>query len=672
MRVNVLLYGVWDDKSYDFRSQPPDEGAALPDLQGLDAFAPGNAVRAFIADRGFLVFDAEVNLADAFWQYLRRAADESCGKCTPCRIGSETLSGLLDGLRQGQGRPADLLRMRELADLLTVSSLCGLGQTCARALQAALVCFPDQFERDIGRAAPVAQHGMVYVTAPCIEACPAKLDVPQYIDYIRDGRPDHALAVILDKYPLAASCGRVCVRFCETACQRRGVDSPVGIKMLKRFAADQAYRPGQSLFSRALVPTVPGPRKRVAVVGSGAAGITCAYQLLRRGIAVDVLEMQSKAGGMASVGIPSYRLPKYVLKAETEQAILRMGGRMIYGQKLGPDYSIDDLFAQGYDSVFLGFGASRGTLLGVADEDPSLGGYYSGIDFLKDVHDQVEDGVPFSLSGEVVVVGAGNVAMDCVRSAVRLGASRVHLVYRRTRADMPADHEEVEAAEKEGVVFHFLNNPSRLISNQGRLTGVELLDMRVSGSDGSRQRVEAVAGSEHVLPCDTLIVAIGQQVDRETLHVADGVEVDRRGCVKVDADTLQTTRQGVFAGGDCVLGPVTLIQAMAHGEIAGRSIAQFLRHGAVAAAPEQHMQRFLSRNGLVSAECLDRPRLKKERFVLPEREVAVRVKSFAEVEDVIARQEAYRESERCLRCYRIYSVVTEAPLVTLSDCVESA
>jgi formate dehydrogenase (NADP+) beta subunit len=671
-RLNSLLYGVWDDKLYDFRGKPPLEGEPLPDLQGLDTFAPGNPVRAFLADRGFLVFDAGVSLAEAFWQYLHRAAEESCGQCTPCRVGSVTLDALLDGLRHGSGRPADLLRMRELADLLTVSSLCGLGQTCARALQAALLYFPDMFERDIGRAAALPQHGMVYVTAPCIEACPARLDVPRYIDYIRDGRPDHALAVILDKYPLAASCGRVCVRFCELACQRKGVDSAVGIKMLKRYAADQAYRPGKSLFSRDLVPPAAGRKRRVAVVGSGAAGITCAYQLLRRGIAVDVLEMQSKAGGMASVGIPSYRLPKYVLKAETEQAIMRMGGRMIYGQKLGPDYSVDELFAQGYDSVFLGYGASRGTLLGVADEDPSLEGYYSGIDFLKEVHDQVEDGVPFALSGEVVVVGAGNVAMDCVRSAVRLGAGRVHLVYRRTRTDMPADHEEIEAAEKEGVIFHFLSNPSRLLASQGRLTGVEVLEMRVSGSEGGRQRVKPVPGSEHTLPCDTLIVAIGQQVDRETLRPEDGVEIDRRGCVKVDPDTMQTSRNGVFAGGDCVLGPVTLIQAMAQGEIAARSIAQFLRHGVAVASPEQHMQRFLAHNRLVSAECLERPRLKKERFVLPEREVAARVKNFAEVEDVIAREEAYRESERCLRCYRIYSVVTEAPLAALSDCQETA
>lgn len=671
--MKSLLYGVWDGQVYDFRTGTAAVAGEVPSLIGLDVFAPGNPVKAFVADRGFLVFDASVSLADTFWQYLRRAADESCGKCTPCRVGTCALRDQLDRLRQGQGAVADLAEIRALAELVSNTSLCGLGQSCSRALEAALLHFSDVFEQEIASRQRVTQHGMVYATAPCIEACPSKLDVPRYIDYIRDGKPSHALGVILNKYPLAASCGRVCVRFCESACQRKGVDSAVGIKMLKRFAADQAYRPGKSLFSKALIQPLSSEKKRVAVVGSGAAGITCAYQLLRNGFAVDVLEMQSKAGGMASVGIPSYRLPKYVLKAETEQAVLRLGGRMIYGQKLGPDYSLDDLFAQGYHSVFLGYGASRGTLLGVKDEDPSLKGYYSGIDFLKEVHDQVEDGVPFSLDGEVVVVGAGNVAMDCVRSAVRLGASKVHLVYRRTLADMPADHEEIEAAEKEGVVFHCLNNPSRLISDHGRLTGVEVVQMRQIGEEGqARRKVEPVAGSEHILPCDYVIVAIGQQVDRDTILARDGVEIDRKGCVVVNPDTMETTRPGVFAGGDCVLGPVTLIQAMAQGATAGHSMTQYLLHGHASVAPEQYMQRLLEANQMASAECLQRPRLKKERFILPEQEVEQRVHNFAEVEDVITQEEAYREADRCLRCYRLYSVVTESPLADASSQSEPA
>lgn len=662
--MNTVLYGVWDGRVYDYRDGSVPAATALPSLVGLDAFAPDNTVKAFVADRGFLVFDASVNLTDTFWQYMQRAADESCGKCTPCRVGTCALRDQLDRLRQGQGRPSDLNEIHAMAELVSNTSLCGLGQSCSRALESALSHFSEVFEQEMNSGQAVTQYGMVYATAPCIEACPSKLDVPRYIDYIRDGKPSHALAVILDKYPLAASCGRVCVRFCEMACQRKGVDSAVGIKMLKRFAADQAYRPGHSLFSKDLVKPVLAQKKRVAVVGSGAAGITCAYQLLRNGVAVDVLEMQSKAGGMASVGIPSYRLPKYVLKAETEQAVLRMGGRMIYGQKLGADYSVDDLFAQGYHSVFLGYGASRGSLLGVPDEDPDLKGYYSGIDFLKEVHDQVEDGVPFSLNGEVVVVGAGNVAMDCVRSAVRLGASKVHLVYRRTQADMPADHEEIEAAEKEGVVFHCLNNPSRLIADHDRLTGVEIVEMRQTGEDArGRHKVEAIPGSERILACDYVIVAIGQQVDRDTILARDGVEINRKGCVVVNPDTMETTRSGVFAGGDCVLGPVTLIQAMAQGATAAHSMIQYLMHGQVTVTPERYMQRLIEANQLASAECQQRPRLKKERFILPEQAVEARVHNFAEVEDVITQAEAYREADRCLRCYRLYSVVTEFPLI---------
>lgn len=663
--MNQLTYGVWDGKVYDFRNGSAGAEEAMPTLFGLDDFAPDNTVLAFVADRGFLVFDPAVSLVETFWMYMQRASEESCGKCTPCRVGTSQLRDELDAMRQGRGDAGRLGAIALLAEQIATTSLCGLGQSCSRALQSAIAHFKDVFEQEIAAGATRAQHGMVYATAPCIEACPAKLDVPHYIDDIRDGKPSHALGIILDKYPMASSCGRVCVRFCELACRRKDAEGAVGIKMLKRFAADQAYTPGASLFSKELVrPQLDAP-KRVAVVGAGPAGITCAYQLLRNGVDVDVFDSQHKAGGMTSVGIPSYRLPKDVLKSETEDAITQLGGRMLYGKALGRDYSVGDLLAQGYDSVFLGYGASRGTLLGVKDEDPTLKGYYSGIDFLKDVHDHVEDGKPFSLDGEVVVVGGGNVAMDCVRSAVRMGARKVHLVYRRTVADMPADHEEIEASEKEGVVFHCLTNPSRLMSEDGVVCGVEVVQMRQTEMDAKgRRSVEAVDGSESVLKCSYVIAAIGQQVDRATLSEADGVATDRWGCIVADPDTLTTSREAVFAGGDCVLGPLTLIHAMDQGAKAAASITEYLKHGTCTVKPEQRMQRMLAASKLVAGECLDRELVGKDRFTMPELDVAARVNTFDEVEQVITQEEAYREADRCLRCYRLYSVITEAPLAT--------
>ncbi|MBV8648653.1 MAG: FAD-dependent oxidoreductase [Paludibacterium sp.] len=669
-KLKTLVYGVWDGKVYDLRKQSAADDAAIPGLTGLEAFAPENPVKVFVADRGFMVFDENANLAGAFWQYLARAAEESCGKCTPCRVGTVELRDQLDGLRRGETPSGGLHSLRMLAHLLATTSLCGLGQSSGRALLDALTHFPSAFDVK----APVGeQNGVIYTTAPCIEACPSRLDVPRYIDAIRAGRNTQAMDVILEKYPMAASCGRVCVRFCESACRRQDAEGALAIKMLKRFASDKAHASGKDFFDPASVKPVLSTKKKVAVVGAGPAGVTCAYQLLKRGVDVDVLDMQHKAGGMASVGIPSYRLPKDVLKAETEGAIVSLGGKMVYGKKLGEDFAINDLFAQGYDSVFLGYGASRGTLLGVQDEDPTLKGYFSGIDFLKAVHDRVEDGVPFEVKGEVVVVGGGNVAMDCVRSALRLGAKKVHLVYRRTVADMPADHEEIEASEKEGVVFHCLTNPSRLISDNGKVVGVEVVDMRQTEMDArGRRSVEAVEGSEHRLNCDVVIAAIGQQVDRATLGETDGIETDRWGCVVADKDTMATSRPGVFAGGDCVLGPQTLIQAMAHGERAALSIVQYLQGETPVVLPEQRMQQLIADNKLLKNECLKHEVMLKDRQPVPEQDVESRVGNFTEVEFALTQRDAYLESERCLRCYRHYLVVTENPLADTARAVEFA
>lgn len=660
--MTQLVYGVWEGRAYDFRNGPIPAGIELPRLDGVADFDPGNPVKAFIADRGFLVFDASVSLIGAFQQYLGRAAESSCGKCTPCRAGTAQIRDQLASLKRGESFPLRLDDICEIARLLATSSLCGLGQTCARALLDALTHFRDVFEREIAQARIPNQHSTLYMTAPCIEACPAKLDVPRYIDCIKDGRPDYALRTILEKYPLAASCGRVCVRFCESACRRQTVDGAVGIKMLKRFVADQAYPLAERVFPRNLTVPDGGEKKRVAVVGAGPAGITCAYHLLLAGVAVEVFEAQKSSGGMASVGIPSYRLPKDVLKAETEGVIKRLGGKMHYGMRLGREVSVDGLLARGFDAVFLAFGCSKGGQLGIQNETPAPKGYSSGIEFLLDVHRHVECGEPVRLDGEVVVVGGGNVAMDCVRSALRLGAKKVHLVYRRTREDMPADHEEIEACEKEGVVMHFLCNPSRLVVENGRVIGVDLVQMRQTDADEEgRRNVEAIAGTESMLPCSHVYAAIGQQIDRQSLALEDGIRVNSKGIIAVDAETLETSRPGVFAGGDCVLGALTLIHAMDHGSRAAESICQFLTSGQVRPHPEPRIQSLLANNNLLGDEVISIPQRLRLRTRVPELEVAHRVGNFEEVELAISKDEAYHEAERCLRCYRLYSVVTAAP-----------
>jgi len=659
-----VIYGVWGETVTDNRGKNPFEIEESPEFAEFDAFNQGNPITTFVGDHGFFVFSPDASLLDALWLYMDKAAEESCGKCTPCRMGTGLIRDRLASLRDENSGIDDVSAVLDEVEMLAKhvheTSLCGLGQTCTRALLAALSYFRDQLEQN--KYLLPAKHTMTYVTSPCIEACPAKINVPRYIDYIKDGKPSHSLGVILQKYPMAATCGRVCVRFCEMACQRSVVDEPVGIKTLKRYVADHEQGLHRELFSKDLIPELKPKDLKVAVVGAGPAGISCAYHLLLKGYPVDVFEAKSEAGGMASSGIPSYRLPKDVLKSETD-IIERLGGNFLYNQKMGQDFDVDELFKRGYKSVFLGLGCAEGRLLGVEGEDTSLTGYEPGIEFLLHVHEYVQAGKPMVLNGDVIIVGGGNVAMDCARSALRMGADSVHLVYRRTKEDMPADHEEIEAAEEEGVTFHFLTNPAKILSENGKVTGVELVNMRQTEPNGQGRRgVEAIPGSNHVLSATTVVAAIGQQVAGDSLKEEDGITMNKWNCVDANHSDLTTSRPGVFAGGDCNLGPSTLIHAMSHGLKAARSIDDYLQLGRIRFFPRSRMRKIINNYKTLTDEWLETPVEHLYRVPIQEMAPETRKKLFEEVEQTITPEEAYHEAGRCLRCYRLYTVVTEYPI----------
>lgn len=654
--MNSFVYGVWDGKVYDYRHGASGEPPTI--LEGLDHFSPYTPTKAFIADRGFIVFERRTSLTEAFSQYMAQAARQSCGRCTPCRVGTQRIRDELQQFSAGDADEHLLDDIEILAAQLSETSLCGIGQTCTKALSSALLHFRDEFQ-PLTPAQAVFQHSFVYTTAPCIEACPSKVDVPRYVDGVKGGKFDFALGVILDKYSMAATCGRVCVRFCETACRRKNVEGPVGIRMLKRYAADQAITQNRLHFEKSKQQY----EKRVAVIGAGPAGITCAYKLLLKGIKVDIFDAQKSAGGMASIGIPSYRLPKDILKAESEDIIRELGGEFFYGKVLGEGFSVDDLLGNGYDAVFLAYGASQGTHFGIKNEYPGLDGYITGVDFLLKVHKHVEYGEPYQIGDEVLVVGGGNVAMDCVRSARRMGAKTVRLIYRRTVDDMPAENEEIEAARNEGIVFHCLTNPTSLVVENNRVNALELVKMRQTDRDAKgRWNIEAIPDSNYNMPCDLVIAAIGQQVERNVVKPGEGIELDRWNCVIVNDDTLETTREGVFAGGDCVLGPLTLVNALDQGERAAASIVDYLLEGEVHIKTERRFQQFIAKNQLMAEGCLEKLPLFKKPATVPEADVSERVTTFQEVDHVLTKAAAYEEASRCLRCYRLYSIVTEKEL----------
>lgn len=414
--MTPLIFGVWDGQLYDNRqTYSPTSPDNIP-LDQFSQFNPGNPIMTFIGDRGFLVLDRRANLAFSLWRYYERAAKETCGKCTPCRVGVYVIADALSKAVKGQGKEVNWEFVESVALQMKETSLCGIGMTTPEALLGALRYFPEEVKNAMPVPADVYDY-YTLLTAPCVEACPSHVDVPRYIDYIKSGEPEMSAAVLLKHYPLVGSCGRVCVRYCEKACHRGLLDEPVDIKNLKRYAAD-ATGNMQELFAQAYQQTRPLSPK-VAVIGAGPAGINCAYHLLLQGYKVDIFEANSHAGGMAQVGIPQYRLPKGLLESETE-VITQLGGRYFFRQRLGYDFSLTDLFNKGYNAIFIGVGCSKGMYLGLDNENTELDGYFNGIDFLHKVERSVAGYRSLKLKGDVVVVGGGNVAMDCARSAVRL------------------------------------------------------------------------------------------------------------------------------------------------------------------------------------------------------------------------------------------------------------
>lgn len=662
-----FLFGFWKGRRLDRRSNP---SGTLPDGFPLDEvreFNRGNPVTSLISSAGFLIFQGAEALPLVLFAYYDNIRRMSCGRCTPCRAGSILICEALKKAVLGLGSTVDWEEIRTLARQMELTSLCGIGASTTAALIGAIDHFVDDLKTTEPAGDPAAlleeKRYASAATAPCIEACPANVNVPRYIDYIRDGRPQLAEGVLMERYPLVGTCGRVCVRPCEKACARRFVEAPVAIKDLKRFAADHAGAPVSHLF--APEEALGSDKKKVAVVGAGPAGITCAYHLLQMGHAVDVFDMEEEAGGMARWGIPAYRLPRMELAGETD-VVKALGGNYVFGKKLGRDFSVESLLQDGYSAVFLGIGCALGQYLNLPDEDQSAEGYLKGLDFLLEVeHSQKNPGGPAPLQGDVVVIGCGNVAMDCCRTARRLLKSgRVIVASRRIEASAPADPEEIKAARAEGVEFEFLSAPKRIIVEDGRVVGIELVRMYQTEPDQSGRRgVKPIAGSEFVIPCSTVIASIGQKMDASVFSPEDGIRLSRWNTIETKAD-YTTSRKGVFAGGDAAVGAQTLILAMAHGEGAARSIDAYLKSGEAAFFPRKRLSRIIRKADLLGQCRPEKGYPHAERFEVPMLDARKRIEEtpWEEVEFGMTDSDGWKESKRCMRCYRLIGVTTRDPI----------
>ncbi len=642
-----ILFSSWQGEIVDNRGKAKDAYAALTKTKLPDEFEKGLPVKAFMGWDGIILCDEAVDIVDMTLSYAESVQKESCGRCIPCRIGTKVIHETLRNIAQGSGQSSDLDKIRSIAASIRDGSKCQIGQTGPIPVLDALTHFSGDFQAALSGARKTKQGDYrVSVTAPCMSVCPTQLDIPRYVEDINEGRFTDSLATIRENTCLAGTLGRVCVRPCESNCRRANMDASVSIKHLKRFAADYEL---EKQAARPVAPLVAPTNKKVAVLGAGPAGLSCAYYLVQMGYDVTVFEKLGEPGGMAAVGIPDYRLPRNILRGEGE-LVESLGAKIRYGVTLGKDVMLHDL-QNDYDAIFIGVGAHGSSPMGVEGEDAGYRGFIPGVKYLLDINLGKD---PYPEGKKIVVSGGGNVAMDCVRSSFRVGKNDVHLVYRRTKAEMPADPVEIREAEEEGVVFHYLCNPKRIIAESGKVVGVECIRMELGEPDASgRRRPVVIPNSEFLIETDIIVPAIGQVVDFSFLEKKEDFTLTKWNTFLVNQETFETSVKGIFSAGDCETGPDVLVRACGNGKRAAWKIDEYLRGEQPKARLSEKFVNFFGSVKVYNKNENIGMADGKEHPHLPTLDPEIRKWVFDEVEEGYKVNEAMEEASRCLRCYRI-------------------
>lgn len=558
-----------------------------------------------------------VDMARAF---LELCHAQTCGKCTPCRIGLGQLNQLIRDVLDGNAAMETLEIMEQTALSIMESADCAIGYEAANMVYKGLIGYRDDYVEHIQNGRCTCAYSQ---PVPCVSLCPAHVDIPGYIALVSVGRYGDAIRLIRKDNPFPTTCGFICEHPCEARCRRNMMDDSVNIRGLKRVAAD---------FAGEVDPPerAPSTGKRIAILGGGPGGLSAAYYLQLMGHQAVIYEMFPKLGGMLRYGIPNYRLPKDRLDQDI-QAVLKTGVEVRHGLKIGRDITIQQLREE-YDAVLITIGASTDKKLGLEGEDAE--GVLSAVQFLRDVgSSKIMD-----LTGkEVAVIGGGNVSMDAVRTAKRLGAKKVSIVYRRRTADMTALPDEIEGAVAEGIELQTLKAPASLdIDDKNQIRGIYVTPQMVSSIKGGRAGIRPTGEPDVYIPCDILVIAIGQNI--ETRHFEEaGIPVERGKIVTRNTGAFEHM-PGVFAGGDCASGPASVIKAIAAAKVVAANIDEYLGfHHQISCdveIPEANL----------------RDRTPCGRVNLTEREACERVRDFDGVENCMTEQEAKQEASRCLRC----------------------
>ena len=628
--------GIPNEKKFKFVQTGGPSGGCLP-ASMLDSPIDYESLKkagSMMGSGGMIVMDEDTCVVDIAKFFLQFTNDESCGKCISCRDGSEALLEVLTRISNGRGRDGDIEFLEELSAGIKDASMCGLGQTLPNPVLSTLRYFRDEFETHIKKKQCPAIVCKEIISSACQYTCPIGQDTPCYIGLIALGEFEEAIKIVRKENPLPLICGRVCHHPCEEKCKAADGGDPIAIRMLKRFIADYEMKHNIQIEEKPKTDR----EERVAVIGSGPGGLSCAHCLALEGYKVTIFESQPEAGGMLAVGIPEFRLPKDILKYEIEK-ITELGVEIKTNTAIGKEILFSELKKE-YKAIFIATGAHKGLKMRIPGEESD--GIIDAVKFLREFN----LGLEVKIGDKVIIVGGGNSAIDAARVAKRMGKD-TGIFYRRTKAEMPAIKSEIEEAIIEGIDIQYLVAPTKVLSSNGKIESIECIRMELGEIDESgRRKPVPILGSEFKVDVDTLILAVSQEPDMSFLTDGDVLNISKWNTVEVDPETLCTNVEGIFAGGDVVTGPNTVTGAMAHGKLAARMIDKYIRGERLerkyeVTRPQMHVEAVqLSEEEL---ESLKRP-------VGLSLLVSQRIRSFQEVELGFTEAEAISEAKRCLRC----------------------
>ena len=636
--------------------------------------------KAFIGWDGVSLFDKDVDVIRLAMEYAAQYQEysEACGRCAPGRWGGRILYDQLDKIARGEGSVADLEHLKEIGKSMQVTSKCEIGKTVPNPILDLMTHFEDEFMECINTQKPSKHYHsevgyIAKITAPCTDACPSHVDIPGYIEGVRDLRFDDSLIATRQTMPLAHVCGRVCPHPCEDACRRTNLDEPISIMALKRLGADWETDHGYDFFHP--MEKKPDTGKKVAVIGGGPAGLTTAYYLAAEGVGVDVYEELPILGGEVAVGVPEYRMPIDKYNKDIE-CVKDMGVNFIVNKKV----TADDMrhYEKEYDATMIATGTRISKKVYCNNERPEIKGYWSAIDFLDKVNLYEKYGYTISkeeqeenllttdfvdLTGKTIVcVGGGFTSMDVVRCAIRANAKKVYMIYRRDEKTIIRNttYEEYHEAVEEGVEFLFHSAVSNMVDENDILKSLEIDKFElVPDPNGGRAQLVKIEGESYTIEADYLIPAVSQSADLDLLPQEWEIEKTSWATIKTNGKDYMTSRKGVFASGDCEYGPMTIVNAVGQAKRAASVMARYVQNGDITLTDEEIMEdhlrhlRVYDKKEKVSGWLPGVPR--EYSAVVP---TEVRKFNNMEVNLGFTQEQALAEADRCMRCYYIAMVAT--------------